>query len=141
MNRILSIQFLIQTGSATLYPDAYSVLNDDSWVRLRDSAQTGIMFLDEFDVLTMLPISSFETASCFPLSSANSLANQEYDYLWHDESSGCGGSGSDYSLILLTSLEVNGASLYLDSGYGFSPWGYGQSYSYASQDELWYYIK
>ena len=127
-------------ADSPVLPDSYSVLDDNSWIKLRDNAQTGMMFIDENDVMSTMPVTNFNSGDCYQFSSVNSLENQNGLYLWHDESIGCTSSGGDYSLVFLSSSPY-GSSIYQLSGFGFSTWGYSNNYSFEEQSEMYYYIQ
>ena len=97
----------------------YSVMDDSN--NNQNLCITGMFFIDEHGNESVLPLSSFNNASCINVSSANTLIGTGFYMLWHDETSGCTLTGSDYSLVALTNSPY-GASLYLQSGYGFSVW-------------------
>ena len=86
-------------ADSPVLPDSYSVLDDNSWVKLRDNAQTGMMFIDENDVMSILCLSQTSTVgTAIEFSSVNSLENQMV-FTFGMMKVGCTSSGGDYSLV------------------------------------------
>lgn len=124
----------------------YGVLSDAHWRYLVENMRDGMMFIDEFDNVSMMSKPTLDTASCRKPTDVQSLNESALLYLYINENSGCGVSGVDYSLIHMslgsaTAGTIAGASLYQISTVKFDVWPYPVDWSYGIQDELHYFIR
>lgn len=130
----------------TMDGQQYGVLSDAHWRYLVENMRDGMMFIDEFDNVSMMSKPTLDTASCRKPTDVQSLNESALLYLYINENSGCGVSGVDYSLIHMslgsaTAGTIAGASLYQISTVKFDVWPYPVDWSYGIQDELHYFIR
>lgn len=128
----------------TVSPDANGVLNDERWMAIKSTMTVGMMFIDVEGRVSLISKEKLVNGNCVSVNDVTSLINNSNSYgrIWHNETSGCGLSGVDYSLIILTTNSVYGASIYNVSNVKFDTFGYspyGSSYSHTKT--LRYYIK
>lgn len=138
----------------TLNGKQHGVLPDAHWQALRDTMQTGMMFIDEFDRVSMMSHSKLQTGNCItPFAGGNdSLHNDNFNapsnrkWLVHFERNGCQVTGKDYTLIGMFTSEKHGgkdrgAALVQYAALKFDVWPYASSLSYGQQNELKYFVK
>ncbi|TQF70213.1 fibrinogen-like YCDxxxxGGGW domain-containing protein [Pseudoalteromonas luteoviolacea] len=116
--------------------DGFGVMKDANWQAVRDSMQYGIMFVDGAGNVGIVEKDALLNASCISLNQTDSLANNPAPYgrFWHTETSGCGGSGGDYSEAI---LNVGWSHVYNFTG-AFSKWEFSGGYTAGIVE---YYIK
>ncbi|NVK40157.1 MAG: hypothetical protein HWE39_02870 [Oceanospirillaceae bacterium] len=115
------------------------VYGDDRWVAIRDSITTGMMFIDENSLISLISKEKIDQANCTQINSIDTLLSSGFIML--DENSGCSVMGSDYTFISIRYRTVSGASIYQYSSLKFDVWPYLDNSSDSEQDELYYYIK
>ena len=128
-------------------PSNYAVLQDEVWTGLLVGYTEGMMFIDENNQLSSISKTKLESANCRTLDKNTTMLNNSL-YFWHDENSLCTVKSLDYSLILMSSIDISGvsanssgASIFQSSVIKFDVWPYSVDYSYLEQNELLYFIK
>ncbi len=116
--------------------DDWGVMNDTDWQAVRDNMQYGLMFVDSSGKVGIVEKSALLNASCISLPETDSLANNPAPYgrIWHTETSGCSGSGGDYSEAI---INVGWSHVYNFTGV-FSKWQFSGGYTSSIVE---YYIK
>lgn len=124
------------------------VLTAPRWQALRDEMTTGMMFIDENNLIATISASKLKNGNCKSINDVEDLTSVLKGRVWHNENSGCSGTGRDYSLVRLSDKNDNtnsrfaGAALYQASSVKFDEWPYGNSgASYNEQNNLYYFIK
>ena len=123
------------------------VMQGERWRAVRDTMTTGMMFVDESGKVSTLSVAKLTRGNCQNVQNPESLIPPgPKSYIWHDEVSGCGSTGQDYSLIMLHgpsygNYRTAGASLFQWSAEKFDVWPYKATASYGAQNELFYFIK
>ncbi|WP_125781747.1 fibrinogen-like YCDxxxxGGGW domain-containing protein [Pseudoalteromonas rubra] len=116
--------------------DTYSVMTDTNWQAVRDTMQYGMMVVDSAGRVGIIEKEALLNGSCISLNQTDSIAYNPAPYgrIWHTENSGCGGSGGDYSEII---INEGWSHAYNFTGV-FSKWEFGGGYTAGI---VAYYIK
>ena len=124
------------------------VLSSDRWGALRNNMTTGMMFIDENGLISTISAAKLKSGNCRSVQNVSSLSPSSIkDKIWHNENSGCDGTGRDYSIIQILGQEyknyqIAGASIYQQSSVKFDKWPYPTKFSsHEHQNALFYYIK
>lgn len=133
----------------------YGVMASQRWQALVNSMTQGMMFIDEANRISVISSEKLTSGNCTPSQTVSSLVTpkpgKDIGKVWHNENSGCTGTGLDYSFINLegsyydrgfNGYTLSGAALYQMSTVKFDKWPYApSSHSYDEQNELLYFIK
>lgn len=119
------------------------------WQTLRDNINTGMLFIDENNLVSMISNAKIKNGNCRTIGETNNLTELTiYPHsLWHNENSGCSATGGDYTLAILAGDDyayyaIAGASIFQGSDQKFDIWPYiSQVSSEVEQNELQYYLK
>lgn len=137
----------IQT-SKNLTPNYYGVIPSTVFTELVKNMKSGMLFKDEHGRVSFINKRKLNKGNCLSINSIRDLTSpiRNTGGIWHNENSGCGNGGSDYSLIQLQNSNygnygIAGAALYQHSTVKFDIWPYKGPYSYKQQNKLNYYIK
>ncbi|NOU51477.1 hypothetical protein HG263_13150 [Pseudoalteromonas sp. JBTF-M23] len=124
------------TEADVVSPDTLSVMTDANWQALRDTMEYGMMVVDSTGKVGIIEKDALLNGSCIPLNQTESIAynTAPYGRIWHTERSGCGGSGGDYSEIIIN----KGWSHAYNFTGAFSKWQFSGGYTAGI---VAYYIK
>ncbi len=124
------------------------VMQSERWRAVIDNMTTGMIFVDEFGRVSTLSAIKLNRANCQNVQNPERLVSTSGINLliWHDEDTGCGVTGKDYSLIQILGPSYGnykwaGASLTQWSAERFDIWPYKTDFSAYDQNELFYFIK
>jgi len=124
------------------------VLKKEYWQAVRDNLSVGMLFIDENNLMSMISVNKLKTGNCKKIDETSDLIElSAYPHsLWHNENSGCSGTGQDYTLAILadqsySSYAIAGASLFQGSDQKFDIWPYSSWISDPEQNKLLYFIK
>ncbi len=130
--------------------DVFGVLSQKRWAALRNSLSVGFLFIDENGKNSFIRRESLLAANCggyYDVDDLGAISGSEVTgFLFHNETTGCTGSGLDYTIVKLSdnrdeSYLASGASLYQYSLLKFDDWPYDGNRSWNQQNELLYFLK
>lgn len=134
---------------ATVSPDASHTLGaglmaDLFWQQVKETATTGMMFIDDEGNVSKINIDALNNATCVnPLTALESLVNSTDAshpiFLTND--SLCDLSYETRSAVVLQSDSETGVSLYKGTDDVFEVWPYEGNESSGSHDGMWIFIK